>query len=65
MVSTNDICERGVQGVGDKHVLLILNVMNTDVVVGISDVDHDELDGIASMPAAIKIANHLRPTGAA
>ncbi len=36
--------EHNIQGIGDKHVPLIHNVMNTDIVVGISDRATDELD---------------------
>ena len=34
---TNGFGEHNIQGIGDKHVPLIHNVMNTDVVVGVSD----------------------------
>ncbi|MGI9052010.1 MAG: pyridoxal-5'-phosphate-dependent protein subunit beta [Ilumatobacteraceae bacterium] len=40
----NGYGEHNIQGIGDKHVPLIHNVMNTDVVVGISDRATDELD---------------------
>src|SRR5262249_11527926 len=33
----NGYGEHNIQGIGDKHVPLIHNVMNTDVVVGVSD----------------------------
>ena len=33
----NGFGEHNIQGIGDKHIPLIHNVMNTDVVVGISD----------------------------
>jgi cysteine synthase len=33
----NGFGEHNIQGIGDKHVPLIHNVMNTDVVVGVSD----------------------------
>jgi len=39
----NGFGEHNIQGVGDKHVPLIHNVMNTDLVVGISDSDTDGL----------------------
>jgi len=64
-VFTNDFGERDIQSVGDKHVPLIHNVTNTDVVAGISDADTDGLYGIASMLTAIKIAKHLELTGPA
>jgi len=39
----NGFGEHNIQGIGDKHVPLIHNVMNTDVVVGISDRATDRL----------------------
>jgi cysteine synthase len=39
----NGYGEHNIQGIGDKHIPLIHNVMNTDVVVGISDRATDEL----------------------
>ena len=39
----NGYGEHNIQGVGDKHVPLIHNVMNTDLVVGVSDSDTDGL----------------------
>ena len=39
----NGYGEHNIQGVGDKHVPLIHNVMNTDLVVGVSDRDSDGL----------------------
>ena len=40
----NGFGEHNIQGIGDKHIPLIHNVMNTDVVVAISDQATDELD---------------------
>ncbi len=40
----NGYGEHNIQGIGDKHVPLIHNVMNTDVVAAISDAATDELD---------------------
>ena len=40
----NGFGEHNIQGIGDKHIPLIHNVTNTDVVVGISDKATDELD---------------------
>lgn len=42
----NGFGEHNIQGIGDKHIPLIHNVMNTDVVVAISDRATDEL-GVA------------------
>ncbi len=40
----NGFGEHNIQGIGDKHIPLIHNVMNTDLVCGISDRATDELD---------------------
>src|SRR5215207_7485536 len=40
----NGYGEHNIQGIGDKHIPLIHNVMNTDAVVAISDRATDELD---------------------
>ena len=40
----NGYGEHNIQGIGDKHIPLIHNVMNTDVIVAISDKATDELD---------------------
>jgi len=40
----NGYGEHNIQGIGDKHIPLIHNVMNTDVVVAVSDRATDELD---------------------
>ena len=40
----NGYGEHNIQGIGDKHIPLIHNVMNTDDVCAISDVATDELD---------------------
>ena len=40
----NGFGEHNIQGIGDKHIPIIHNVMNTDVVCAISDVATDELD---------------------
>ncbi len=40
----NGFGEHNIQGIGDKHIPLIHNVMNTDLVVGVSDQATDELD---------------------
>ena len=39
----NGFGEHNIQGIGDKHVPLVHNVMNTDVVVGVSDRATDRL----------------------
>jgi cysteine synthase A len=40
----NGFGEHNIQGIGDKHVPLIHNVMNTDVVVAVSDRATDQLE---------------------
>jgi cysteine synthase A len=40
----NGYGEHNIQGIGDKHIPLIHNVMNTDVVVAVSDRSTDALD---------------------
>jgi len=47
----NGYGEHNIQGVGDKHVPLIHNVMNTDLVVGISDRDTDGLNALFNSEA--------------
>jgi cysteine synthase len=42
----NGFGEHNIQGIGDKHVPLIHNVMNTDVVVDVSDRDTDALNAL-------------------
>src|SRR6266550_1599337 len=40
----NGYGQHNIQGIGDKHIPLIHNVMNTDVVVGVSDAATDGLN---------------------
>jgi cysteine synthase len=40
----NGYGEHNIQGIGDKHVPLIHNVMNSDIVVGVSDLASDSLN---------------------
>ena len=42
----NGYGEHNIQGIGDKHVPLIHNVMNTDVVIGVSDRASDGLNAV-------------------
>ena len=46
----NGFGEHNIQGIGDKHIPLIHNVMNTDVVVGISDHATDQLNVVFNTP---------------
>jgi cysteine synthase A len=47
----NGFGEHNIQGIGDKHIPLIHNVMNTDVVCAVSDRATDELDALFNTPA--------------
>ncbi|MEO1058651.1 MAG: pyridoxal-5'-phosphate-dependent protein subunit beta [Actinomycetota bacterium] len=47
----NGFGEHNIQGIGDKHIPLIHNVTNTDVVVAISDRATDELDAVFNTDA--------------
>ena len=40
----NGYGEHNIQGIGDKHIPLIQNIMNTDIVVGVSDESSDHLN---------------------
>jgi hypothetical protein len=40
----NGYGEHNIQGIGDKHIPLIHNVMNTDLAVGVSDLTTDSLN---------------------
>jgi cysteine synthase len=46
----NGFGEHNIQGIGDKHVPLIHNVMNTDLIVDISDEATDQLNLLLSTP---------------
>jgi cysteine synthase len=47
----NGYGEHNIQGIGDKHVPLIHNVMNTDIVTAVSDRSTDELNVLFNTPA--------------
>ncbi len=47
----NGYGEHNIQGIGDKHVPLIHNAMNTDVVVGVSDSGSDALNQLFNSEA--------------
>jgi cysteine synthase A len=40
----NGYGKHNIQGIGDKHIPLIHNVMNTDIVIGVSDLASDSLN---------------------
>jgi cysteine synthase len=46
----NGFGAHNIQGIGDKHIPLIHNVMNTDLVVGISDAATDQLSVLFADP---------------
>jgi cysteine synthase len=46
----NGFGEHNIQGIGDKHIPYIHNVMNTDLVVAISDASTDALDVLFNHP---------------
>jgi cysteine synthase len=47
----NGFGEHNIQGIGDKHIPFIHNVMNTDLVVGVSDQATDQLGLVCSTAA--------------
>jgi cysteine synthase A len=51
----NGFGDHNIQGIGDKHIPLIHNVTNTDMVVGISDKSTDELDVLFNTPAGLRL----------
>lgn len=58
----NGYGEHGIQGIGDKHIPLIQNVMNMDYVVGISDTGPDLLNVLFNTDAGRRYL--VRRTGA-
>jgi cysteine synthase len=46
----NGYGEHNIQGIGDKHIPLIHNVMNTDAVIAVSDQDTDRLNLAVNSP---------------
>ncbi len=56
----NGYGEHNIQGIGDKHVPLIHNVMNTDLVIGVSDQATDGLNAVFNTEAGrIYLARRL------
>ena len=51
----NGFGDHNIQGIGDKHVPLIHNVTNTDLVVGVSDDSTDRLDILFNTPAGKEV----------
>ncbi len=58
----NGFGAHNIQGIGDKHIPLIHNVMNTDVVAAVSDVSTDTLDVVFGTPEG---RSHLARRGVA
>jgi cysteine synthase len=56
----NGFGEHNIQGIGDKHLPLIQNVMNSDFVIGISDVHTDSLTVVFNTDAG---KDYLRRRG--
>ncbi|MGH7060137.1 MAG: pyridoxal-phosphate dependent enzyme [Stellaceae bacterium] len=64
----NGFGEHGIQGIGDKHVPLIHNVMNTDIVAGVSDRSTAALDLLFNSEAGLAYLTgrrHIDPALAA
>jgi cysteine synthase len=51
----NGFGHHNIQGIGDKHIPLIHNVTNTDMVIGVSDRSTDLLDVLFNTPAGKRI----------
>jgi len=62
---SNGFGEHNIQGIGDKHIPLIHNVMNTDIVTAISDRATDQLGVLFSSPAGLGYLRDRRGVGAA
>jgi hypothetical protein len=56
----NGFGEHNIQGIGDKHVPLIHNVMNTDVVVGVTDRATDQLAVTLASEAGLEFLRSRR-----
>ena len=51
----NGFGDHGIQGIGDKHIPLIHNVTNTDMIVGVSDDSTNRLDLVFNTPAGKRV----------
>jgi cysteine synthase len=56
----NGFGEHNIQGIGDKHIPLIHNVMNTDMVIGISDRATDQLSVLFAVEAGSEYLRRRR-----
>jgi len=61
----NGFGEHNIQGIGDKHIPLIHNVMQTDVVTAITDRSTDRLDVLFNTGAGREYLQRRRGVGAA
>jgi cysteine synthase len=59
----NGFGEHNIQGIGDKHVPYIHNVMNTDIVVGVSDHSTGSLDLLFNSETGRNYLSERRHTG--
>jgi cysteine synthase len=59
----NGFGEHNIQGIGDKHVPLIHNVMNTDIVVGVSDRSTAALDLLFNSESGLDYLSSRRHIG--
>jgi cysteine synthase len=59
----NGFGEHNIQGIGDKHIPLIHNVMNTDAVAGISDQATDHVDLLMNTPAGREFLSGRKGVG--
>jgi hypothetical protein len=56
----NGFGEHNIQGIGDKHIPLIHNVMNTDLVIDVSDRATDELDVLFNSDAGLAYLREVK-----
>ena len=59
----NGYGEHNIQGIGDKHVPLIHNVMNSDFVIGVSDIASDSLNLVFNTTAGREYLAKYRGLG--
>ena len=57
----NGYGEHNIQGIGDKHIPLIQNIMNTDIIVGVSDESCDHLNVLFNADAGRESSRRSRP----
>ena len=60
----NGYGEHNIQGIGDKHVPLIHNVMNTDLVIGVSDQATDGLNAVFNTDVGPRLSGAAAGRGA-